>query len=231
VSSILKALKKLEAEKSALEEGREINLSREILRPPVKSGISPKWFWLLGSLAALVITLLIFALMRKPVVSDVTPKGVQPVTSQPVSAPPMATQRPAGSDKAVQNAAPPPAALPVNKEIPQPPLKPRSDTTPKTDKIELPGSTLPTPEIPRKEPATAAPQPRTSPREEPGLSLSGIAWNKDSSDRLAIINGQPIAIGSTVGGAVVEEILPDRVKLSINGRKFELLIGRNARTE
>ena len=50
---------------------------------------------------------------------------------------------------------------------------------------------------------------------EPGhskLVVSGIAWQKDSADRLAIVNGHPVRIGTTIDGAVVEEILPARGK-------------------
>jgi hypothetical protein len=62
------------------------------------------------------------------------------------------------------------------------------------------------------------------------LTLSGIAWNKDSSDRLAIINGQPAATGAVVNGAVVEEILQDKVRMNLSGRTFELFLGSHTKT-
>jgi general secretion pathway protein B len=95
---------------------------------------------------------------------------------------------------------------------------------------------FPLPELPGNEPLPAqAVQPKQLPKppaqavetSEPRLTLSGIAWNKDSAERLAIINGQPASTGSHIGGAVVEEILPDRVRLSSKGRVFELSIGRS----
>jgi hypothetical protein len=63
------------------------------------------------------------------------------------------------------------------------------------------------------------------------LTLSGIAWNNDSADRLAIINGQPTATGAVVGGVVIEEIMPDRVKVTNNGRSFEIILGKTAKSE
>jgi general secretion pathway protein B len=59
--------------------------------------------------------------------------------------------------------------------------------------------------------------------------LSGIAWNKDSADRLAIINGQPVGTAASISGYRVDEILQDRVKLSRNGSSFEIFIGRSGK--
>jgi len=70
--------------------------------------------------------------------------------------------------------------------------------------------------------------PRAPEQTDTSLTLSGIAWNKDSSDRLAIINGQPTATGAIVNGVVVEEIMPDRVKVNSAGRSFEIFLGKPA---
>jgi general secretion pathway protein B len=67
----------------------------------------------------------------------------------------------------------------------------------------------------------------TSPTEA-ALTLNGIAWNRDSADRLAIINGQPAGVGENVAGAVVVEILQDRARFTRNGKTFELSIGKSS---
>jgi general secretion pathway protein B len=62
------------------------------------------------------------------------------------------------------------------------------------------------------------------------FAVSGIAWNKDSADRLAIVNGQPLTTGSAIAGALVEEILPDRVRFSQEGKTFEVHLGNAGKT-
>jgi general secretion pathway protein B len=94
---------------------------------------------------------------------------------------------------------------------------------------EMPASHFPVPVTPqaesgRKQLLTHAPE-----QAETSLTLSGIAWNKDSADRLAIINGQPTVTGAIVSGVVVEEIMPDRVKVNSAGRSFEIFLGKPAK--
>jgi hypothetical protein len=65
--------------------------------------------------------------------------------------------------------------------------------------------------------------------EPPSLKLSGILWQDDPSDRRAVINGNFVREGAMVEGAKVLEIHPTYVRLSYNGRLFEIsinLIGR-----
>jgi general secretion pathway protein B len=56
----------------------------------------------------------------------------------------------------------------------------------------------------------------------PPITVSGIAWQKDNSARLAVINGTTVAEGGMVEGARVQEILPDRVHFSFNNREFDI---------
>jgi general secretion pathway protein B len=110
--------------------------------------------------------------------------------------------------------------VPIDQPAAARPVPVRSESA----RPELPGATLPQTE-PQRQSATQ-PQQLTVEPAAPRLALTGIAWNKDSADRLAIINGQAIGTGATVGGATVEEILPDRVRLSSRGKSFELLLGK-----
>lgn len=234
MSSILKALKKLEEEKSALQDEKEINLSRDILKQPVTRGISVQWFWLAGILSIAVIVMLTVALIRKPQISETASHKELPSISRPATLPTPTQSLPAtlavtGINKgdSVTN----PSPLQTLQTGPQPLLTPARVSILKNERIELPGGIAPSIE-PLKTESAVKSIPVSAPlASDTTLTLSGIAWNKDSADRLAIINGQPTTTGTTVSGALVEEILPDRVKLFHHGRTFELLIGRSAVTD
>lgn len=232
MSSILKALKKLEEEKISLEEeGRRLNLSSEILRQQRHAGNSP---WLLRGFAALavvVIILLTALLMSRPAEKTQQNSG-QHQTSPPPQ--PTLQQQPAHQTQLLPNQStvqPADAATaakavgPLPREARSLPEPVRPAAVQKLPLPELPGSEpLPVRDVQPKQLPKSTTQTVESP--EPRLTLSGIAWNKDSAERLAIINGQPASTGSHIGGAVVEEILPDRVRLSSKGKVFELSIGR-----
>lgn len=233
MSSILKALKKLEEDKVLHEEPAGINLSREILKQNSGSRNKNRWLWLVGSSAAVVIITLSAALLHTSISKEAVKPVELPTSSRqqalpalPVEELPVKPQS-TGSSKVVS----PPAPLSSNEPNRQPAQQ----------RFDQPAAPLQQRETvqPPTHPPTASTPPKTDPvvkaaplrPQEQTLTLSGIAWNKDSADRLAIINGQPTATGATINGALVEEILPDRVKLSHNGKFFELLIGRDARID
>lgn len=60
----------------------------------------------------------------------------------------------------------------------------------------------------------------------PTLRVNGIAFQNNSADSMAIINGIPVSNGSTVEGATVEEIRRDRVVFQRSGEKFEVKLGQ-----
>jgi general secretion pathway protein B len=71
---------------------------------------------------------------------------------------------------------------------------------------------------------TPAPQPAAV-SGPPVLKVTGIGWQKDNAARLAVVNGRAVTEGTVVEGARVEEILPDRVRFTINDRSFEIPVG------
>lgn len=233
MSSILKALKKLEEEKSLHSETKKLNVSREILRQPDGEKKMLKRLWLLGGSAALVIVILTVALLRKPAPQE-TRKQPEAPAALPAGAVPAQENLPVaprlnGSGKKTLPAEAG-EAEPERKTARQ--LQEQPATRPPAAKsTELPGAAPRAAEHKELAPPPKAAADQAAPGDGTALTLSGIAWNKDSADRLAIINGQPAAIGATVGGAIVEEILPDRVKLSRNGRSLELFIGKSTKTE
>ena len=63
----------------------------------------------------------------------------------------------------------------------------------------------------------------------PVFTVTGIAWQMDEASRLAIVNGTSVSEGSQVEGALVEEIFPDRVRLSFQGKILDIALDKNSR--
>ncbi len=63
----------------------------------------------------------------------------------------------------------------------------------------------------------------------PALRVSGIAWDRDGSERFAVVNGVSVGEGMTVGGAVVEKIFQDKVRFSFANRIFDVAVGNEMR--
>lgn len=226
MSSILKALKKLEEEKTLHQEAAAVNISREILRKQSGGRNMALWLWLTILVALAVIAALTALLLTKP------PR--QPEATAAPPAPAAATTPPPAAGNEVTLAPPDTASRVVASPRPTTagqrlpagslplPVPPTSGNT-----TELPASAATAPPPLHAEPVRKPPQ--RAEQAEPALTLSGIAWNKDSADRLAIINGQPTSTGAIVSGVVVEEILPDRVKVNSAGRSFEIFLGSPAK--
>jgi general secretion pathway protein B len=77
---------------------------------------------------------------------------------------------------------------------------------------------------PRPEPA---PVPLTPKPSLPTLKVTGIAGEKDSPVHLAIVNGTSVVEGSMVNGVKVEKILPDRVRFTFENRSFDVPLDRD----
>jgi type II secretory pathway component PulC len=56
------------------------------------------------------------------------------------------------------------------------------------------------------------------------LTVNGIVLS-DGEKRKAIVNGMSVSIGSVIEGALVEDILSDRVRFSHGGETFEVSVG------
>jgi general secretion pathway protein B len=233
VSSILKALKKLEEEKSLRKDDKEINVTREILKPPAERRGIVKWLWVFSIIAVAVIVIQSAALFRKSATTDEARSRLIPVMSRlssSVSAPPPAASTLPREPEVKKVAIPSHSPIPAPRQDSSSPAvsSPGKESRPL---IELPNAPVFPVELPKTTiPPKSEPPHRTSPPSDVTLTLSGIAWHKDSSDRLAIINGQPAATGAVVNGAVVEEILPDKVRMNLSGKTFDLVLGGQTKT-
>ncbi len=63
----------------------------------------------------------------------------------------------------------------------------------------------------------------------PTLRVNGIAFQNSSADSMAIVNGMPVSSGSIIEGITVEEVRNDRVLFQRNGEKFEIKLGQSNR--
>jgi len=236
VSSILKALKKLEKERSSSRDGTS-HIASEILQGTSPTNARPRWLVptttvvtiaLLGALSYPLLrasrsqpkNIQTITQVQAPVLS--VPKLAQPpiasVGNQPVTRllqPPATTKRPTAATAVVGR----PAAMPL------PPLHqpfPAAATSPL--------STPPAQTLTPGKSGTPAQETKQPPEQRgPTLAVSGIAWQKDSATRLAIVNGQPLATGTTIEGVTIEEIMQDRVKFSHNKSSFEVFLGKSGR--
>lgn len=60
----------------------------------------------------------------------------------------------------------------------------------------------------------------------PTLRVNGIAFQNNGADSMAIVNGTPVSNGSIVEGITVAEVQKDRVLFQRNGEKFEIQLGQ-----
>lgn len=113
---------------------------------------------------------------------------------------------------------------------------PVADPSPPAPSLAVPvaPSPVPAPSAALPPPANAEPAPPVddlptlailAPSERaalPPLKLSMHVWNSDPPQRFAIVDGQRLIEGATIGGAVVAEIRRDGVVLDVNGRRVLL---------
>jgi len=217
MSSILEALKKLEDEKAARQSG-----AGHIAGKVIKSGRRPKrqskWILPAGMAAVAAVAVLATYILMGGI-------STRTETAQPAPA----VQRQPASGQLPQTSAP--TASPVVTPFSPPPAERKRSRPPAS--LSNPAKQTPTANavtrMPPDGPTEAGkPVPPTQPAAAPVLpvlKVTGIGWQKDNADRMAMVNGRAVKEGAIVDGARVEEILPDRVRFSINDRNLEIPVG------
>ena len=233
MSSILKALRKLEEEKSVRQESN-VDIARDILRLPARrSGNRSR----LVSAGIIVICLtagfagfLFVAGLPSSGIGDVPESLSRPLPTAH-DAPPegsqsaLATSRVVPEEKIAEERIDrrPPVAVRERASLPRvvplspaaPPVSPHAASSAPAEPPQGADSlNFPSP------PATGS----AVPPSEPAFRLSGIAWQSDPEARLAVLNNLPVMQGTVIEGAVVEEILTDRIRLRRDGRALEILM-------
>jgi type II secretory pathway component PulC len=176
--------------------------------------------------------------------SRVDPKILNPAENRaesksPAISGPPPSPVPAGAKPANQEVAPPPPSNePVREargDISQIPPKVVSSAESKAESKDLAAvqgekktSQKVIPEeasvVPGNVKKAPEPAPKESSSNPPSLKLSGILWHEEPSERRAMINGMILSEGSIFEGVKVLEIHPTYVRLSHNGRPFEVSI-------
>jgi general secretion pathway protein B len=194
MSSILKALRKLEEEKAALGEGG-IDISRDILKRSARKQQGYN-FWPLvsGVLFLLLVSFAVLFWSNERPVSDVLQTNTAPISAPSVARAPDIKSRPLPAE-----------VTSTKKASPVPPVS----EVPPSVKVATPIRVQVEPEALR-------------PSGLPFLKLSGIAYREKAVERIAIINDLPVMQGTAIEGAQLLEILPDRVVLSWQGASFDL---------
>ncbi|QEM68253.1 hypothetical protein FO488_08810 [Geobacter sp. FeAm09] len=224
MSSILKALKKLEEEKSARTPDA-LKIDTEILRGGGPSRFPYRNVVLLAVLFFVCGSLLTYLYVKR---------GANPAVTVATLPPPEHAARP-------QAAQPPPAAVEVPGESrPAGRPQPRAQNTPAPVTVAAPHAKVkPSKQIRAATPlsagqakpgAAAVPAAATAPtpaRRIPTLRVDGIAYHFGSADSLAVVNGNTVYVGAMVDGAKVEDIGKDRIRFSYEGERFDIPLGKS----
>ncbi|OGU14914.1 MAG: hypothetical protein A2076_15495 [Geobacteraceae bacterium GWC2_53_11] len=225
MSSILKALKKLEDEKTGYSPD-SLNIDSDILKnsEPSRSA-SP--------VTVVLVLLLMFGggaaaayfLMKETKVPSATAKTQAPAVAEIIQ-PPAAIQVTKQVSSQVKA-----AVIPVQKKsnAAATPHQQKKVSTGKTSQATAKKSdktnTLRSKDKPLQT-GTAAQDELPAPVAVPSIRVNGIAFQNTGADSMAIINGIPVSSGSVVEGAIVEEIRKDSVVFRRNGEKFEVKQGQ-----
>jgi general secretion pathway protein B len=223
MSYILDALKKMEHEKAKKKgAGGIASVSGELFRSeklkPQKGNI-----WKIG--AAIMLVVVLTACVTWYLLREKTPvKTVK--TATPIVAPPVQQVQ---QQESVATPAPVPApvvspAPPAAISRPETPVASRVATsTPADDEGRRASrrNSAKAVQRPESEGSVAAPA---------DIKVSGIAWQDERAARRAVVNGFLLKEGAVVAGAKIVEILPEKIRFSMNGKTFELSMHSSAVT-
>jgi general secretion pathway protein B len=223
MSSILKALKKLEHDK-AVQKPETFRIDADILR-----GGSPRRSFSTGVLLAAIAVFACgvgatYFFMKTSTPSQISQTSKNEVRSEPLT----------GTSPVV-----PTPTLPVAETLPHTaehqqhqPAKPspaadnpeRSTQSARNQALraEIPPQTMAAPE-----PKPVTPSTPPSMAKPASLKVDGIAFQDGGTDGVAVVNGVTVSKGSVIEGARVEEIQKDRVKFSRGGEKFEIILDKS----
>lgn len=226
MSSILKALQKLEQERAA-RRGGPPDISEEILKQGKTAKSAPRWLLPVGmAVVAAVAVLATYTLMggfsTRKISTNSTSTSVAAQHTTPASPPPSEVV-PSGGTGGTAATAPslPPVEVIRNLPVVHETATRKASVTPKPARQQA--APAPGPRQPAATPVKAdTPPPAPAKPSRPSLTVGGIAWQQNNSLRLAVVNGMSVTEGSVVEGARVEEIYPDRIRFSFRNERFEL---------
>jgi hypothetical protein len=229
MSSILKALKKLEHEKS----GRcpdLLNINSDILKTTSSSrNFSPFTLVLLFLLVFGGGAAVAFFFMEKTEKLQLTNKS-QPASTVQIFQPPVSTQD-ITPEKLPAEITVVPARKETSGKLPHKELKKTASANKGADSIIENSARATVPGIAKKPEETIESVKKEMPdvATVQTLRVTGIAFQNSAAGSMAIVNGKPVSNGSTIGGTTVEEVRKDRVLFQRDGEKFEIQLGQSNR--
>lgn len=237
MSSILKALKKLEDENPP--KGRSViwpsgpGPRRPVRRLDVSSGWSAVLGWGLMAVVLLLAAGGLYIFLSPAPAGDNRPTDtasrpvVKPIQEQP--SPEMAVMPPSQPPPARLEDTPP-NAPPVAKAVPLPQgappavqkvVPPPKASAPAAKRVPAEPSKSPPPRAPASEADRAVPA--DLPVLTTDLKLQAVSWASAPGDRLAVINGSIMREGTTLGGYLIVRIDRDEVVVRKAGEEWKLV--------
>lgn len=227
MSSILKALKKLEDERGASRPDT-LKIDSDILRSENSQRYSTTGVVLTALLLFACGSVATYMFMKQ----DTLPVKLNNIVSEQIQSP-SKSQTPAATDVKTEN-------LPENVEIV--PAR-RSDSVKATVSKPQKKAVASVPEQSRtlqlnsdikhtdhkKIRNETTVQPQIASKTVPLLRVNGIAFQEGVSDSVAVVNGIPVSDGSVIEGVKVEVIQKNRVRFNYNGDTFEIQLGKSNR--
>lgn len=223
MSSILKALKKLEQEKAAARHN-PVRIDAEILRTAPTNRVSPMAIALAAALLFVcggTVTYTYINMNRNRHAPSPPPRSMAPQNSvgeipRHPTLSPLAAVLP---DSSIQERNPARAPLHASSTSRS---RPVDQQPPKTaggagENVRHSATEKPLPD----DHADLTPS-------VPTLRVDGIAF-QDGADGVAVVNGVPVSKGSSIEGVRVDEVQRDRVLFSHGGRKIEVFMGTSNR--
>lgn len=224
MSSILKALRKLEEERARQRETAP-EIATSILRVAARRKLLPLWLWpgvVVGGM--LLAAALFWGLRPEPAtpVAPVVPTATAPAVQRSSSADAIIeevldTRVPAVPVAAARRTPPAPVVQSSQSRRLPPSASPSTVTTPPT---VVTAPVVPVTSDPTTVPPLKSTQPLAGAHSQP--VVSAIAWQEDRASRMAVVNGLPVMEGELVGTAMIEEIQADGVVFSENGQHFSV---------
>ena len=212
MSFILKALKKLENEKSARKTA-PVEIDSAILAPDSRSFSSPRrggrWTIITLVLLAGAGTIYFFTHKTPPTVTEARKVAPQASPAAPTAPLAQTIQQPA--ERPVQEGAR------INAPVAQPASPKAKEPEKRQERAHVQKDFAPRQEPEHRASFVAA---------TPGLTVNGIALQDDPSESMAVVNGALVKTGATVGGAQLDRIYLDRVRFKGNGGTFEVYLSK-----
>lgn len=210
MSSILKALRRLEEERARKSHAAP-EIAASLLRRGARRRSTPPWIWPAVIIAVAVVAAGLLWVWRPLLVANQIVTPVAPPASISVTA---AANR--GGEVIIEEVIDQrrPVLLPSS-------LPPDSAQKPLPAKINPPQQKVKSEVLTPSEaikPVAAFIEERHSP------VVSAIAWQEDSTARMAVVDGLPVMTGEFVGSARVQEILRDRILFTEAGILFTVYI-------